>query len=683
MEKKKNKIIKILVPVFILILIAVGASYAYSNWSYIGGVNTISSQEVSIDLLESNSEIINITNAIPMTDEEGLAQTDSFAFAVTSKMSQEKVINYTVSMEKLTPDTGYTFLNDNKIKIYIEDFEGNEVLEPTLVSNLNNYELTKGFHDHDSSHVTVQNKYRLKVWIDQSAETDAQSWTPTTKIQYKFKLGVTAEDQQTVRHTVNVVVNNGTVSPSTKDVVDGDRAQFTLTPTNSTSDAVVSCTNSQTGTIRNNTLTVSNVTSDTTCTVTFSPASTVLYTDGTLIINEKASDRSTNITTHGAVTNEYTPLSNQNTYVLGSYTSQPWYSQRTSVTSVEIGQHIEPTNTKYWFYNLQKVTQGDCTNLDTKNVTNMQRMFYQAGYDSSVTSFTLTGLDNWDTSKTTDMNAMFYYAGKSATSWGVGNLSSWDTSNVTDMENMFDSAGRSATTWSIGNLSNWDTSKVTNMSSMFSQAGQSATTWSIGDLSSWDTSKVTNMSAMFSQTGYNATTFDIGDLSSWDTSSVTGMNAMFSSAGYSDTTWSIGNLSTWNTSKVTNMGSMFSSAGYNATTWSIGDLSSWDTSKVTNMSSMFREAGSNATTWNSIGSLKVYATNMYQMFYNCPKAKATLNIYSNPASGTSGYNQAFYSAATASGSLITVNYSSTTTNIDNIVATKSSSSNVVKGVQLD
>ena len=68
MEKKKNKIIKILVPVFILILIAVGASYAYSNWSYIGGVNTISSQEVSIDLLESNSEIINITNAIPMTD---------------------------------------------------------------------------------------------------------------------------------------------------------------------------------------------------------------------------------------------------------------------------------------------------------------------------------------------------------------------------------------------------------------------------------------------------------------------------------------------------------------------------------------------------------------------------------------------------------------------------------------
>ena len=87
MEQKKNKIIKVLIPIFILILIAVGASYAYSNWEYIGGVNTIRSQAISIDLLESNSEIINITNAIPMTDEEGLAQSDSFAFVWLTNVS--------------------------------------------------------------------------------------------------------------------------------------------------------------------------------------------------------------------------------------------------------------------------------------------------------------------------------------------------------------------------------------------------------------------------------------------------------------------------------------------------------------------------------------------------------------------------------------------------------------------
>ena len=101
------------------------------------------------------------------------------------------------------------------------------------------------------------------------------------------------------------------------------------------------------------------------------------------------------------------------------------------------------------------------------------------------------------------------------------------------------------------------------------------------------------------------------------------------------------------------------------------------------MYQMFYQAGYNATTWNSIGTLKVYATYIYKIFYNTKNAKATLNIYSNPSSGTSGYDGAFYNAATTAGSGITVNYSSATTNIDAIIATKSSNSNVVKGVQLD
>ena len=161
------------------------------------------------------------------------------------------------------------------------------------------------------------------------------------------------------------------------------------------------------------------------------------------------------------------------------------------------------------------------------------------------------------------------------------------------------------------------------------------------------------------------------------------MGEMFSSAGYSATTWSIGDLSNWDTSKVTDMSSMFSNAGCYASTFDIGNLSNWDTAKVTDMSYMFSYAGESATTWSSIGTLKVYATNIYRMFSHSSKAKATLNIYSNPASGNSGYNQAFQYAATASGALITVNYSSTTTNIDNIIATKTSASNVVKGSQLD
>ena len=358
-------------------------------------------------------------------------------------------------------------------------------------------------------------------------------------------------------------------------------------------------------------------------------------------------------------------------------------------------------------YNATTWSIGDLSNWDTSNVMDMSSMFYCAGY--SAATWDVGDLSRWDTSGVISMSQMFAYAGRSATSWSVGDLSRWDTSSVISMSSMFSSAGRAATTWNIGNLSRWDTSNVIGMGNMFNYAGYSATTWSIGDISRWNTSNVTSMINMFQYAGYSAPTFNIGDLSRWDTSNVTTMERMFANAwrnsttwdigdlsgwntsnvknmgymfyyaGFNTTTWDIGNLSRWDTSSVTNMTYMFHNSGRNATTWDIGDLSNWDTSSVTNMSNMFSNAGYNATTWNSIGTLKVYATNIQLMFLNCPKAKATLNIYSNPTS----YANAFNSSATVSGSGIIVNYSSATTNIDAIIATQIGNSNVVKGIQLD
>ena len=383
------------------------------------------------------------------------------------------------------------------------------------------------------------------------------------------------------------------------------------------------------------------------------PGATVLYTDGTLIINEPTSQRQANITKHGAVTNEYTEMKKDGTdiekYIFTSAADQPWNSEAASISKVEIGQKIFPTSTEYWFEGLTHMTQGDFTNLNTSRVTTFRSMFKNAGNDSSVTSFTLVGLDEWDVSNVMSISEMFYSSGYYATNWSVGNLSNWDTSNVVYMGSVFLWAGYNATTFNIGNLDNWNTKNVENMNNLFQDAGYNATKWNVGNLSNWDTSNVTNMCQLFFR------------------------------AGYSATTWNIGNLNNWDVSKVTNMEYMFDDAGRNATTWSIGNLSSWDTSKVTGMRNMFCGAGYNATTWNSIGTLKIYATDIQYMFNNCAKAKATINLYSNPQSGAPGYKGVFTDAATASGALITVNYKSTTTNIDAIIATKSSNGNVVKG----
>jgi len=310
----------------------------------------------------------------------------------------------------------------------------------------------------------------------------------------------------------------------------------------------------------------------------------------------------------------------------------------------------------------EDVTTKLCTYINDKPIVSMHYMFV----DSKTKNIDLS---SFDTSNVVNMDGMFDYV-KTLENL---DLSNFDTSNVTSMDFMFYHTGENTTTFNL-NVSKLDTSKVSSMRSMFLYAGYNATEWNIEGLPDWDTSNVVNMSSMFSSAGRNAMTFNL-DLSNWKVSNVVNMSGMFTSTGYSATDWSIGDLSNWDTSNVTDMGSMFSSAGFNATTWSIGDLSNWDTSNVTNMRSMFSNAGYNAATWNSIGTLKVYSTNIIDMFRKNPKVKVILDIYINPTS----YSATFYGAATAADSLITVNYKNDVTNIDNIIATKSSDSNVVKG----
>ena len=85
------------------------------------------------------------------------------------------------------------------------------------------------------------------------------------------------------------------------------------------------------------------------------PQKTILYTDGTLIINEKASNHDANVTEHGAVSKEYPGMESTGTdvekYIFTSEVQQPWNSDADSITKVEIGQKIYPTSTAYWFYN--------------------------------------------------------------------------------------------------------------------------------------------------------------------------------------------------------------------------------------------------------------------------------------------------------------------------------------------
>lgn len=212
---------------------------------------------------------------------------------------------------------------------------------------------------------------------------------------------------------------------------------------------------------------------------------TVLYPDGTLIINEKGIDQASNESRHGGTaTNVYAPFDPNGAtdvakYIFANATKRPWNSVRTSIKAVEVGSAIAPTSLAYWFQYMSNCENIDLTNVNTSNVTDMTSLFHGC---STVTSLDVT---HFDTSNVTNMRAMF----DACIALASLDVTHFNTSNVTNMIDMFYNCP------ALQNIDvgGFDTSNVTEMERMFSFC----TALTSLDLSNFNTSNVTNMTAMF------------------------------------------------------------------------------------------------------------------------------------------------------------------------------------------
>ena len=282
--------------------------------------------------------------------------------------------------------------------------------------------------------------------------------------------------------------------------------------------------------------------------------------------------------------------------------------------------------------------------------------FYKKENNKYISNLTQINFnDNFNTSNVTNMGYMFYVC-SSLTNL---DLSSFNTAKVTNMAGMFSNCS-SLTSLDLGSF---NTANVPNMGSMFFKCSSLTSL----DLSSFNTAKVTDMVAMFS----SCSSLTNLDLSSFNTANVTNMSSMFY---YCSSLTSL-DLSSFNTANVPNMGSMF----YHCSSLTSLDLSNFNTANVTSMWSMFQCCESlismDLSSFNTSN-----VTNMQSMFRECSSLTTTINIMN---ANVTAYSSMFSHAATANGSQITVNYiASASTLVDNMIATKSSNSNVVKGIQL-
>ncbi len=216
------------------------------------------------------------------------------------------------------------------------------------------------------------------------------------------------------------------------------------------------------------------------------------------------------------------------------YSWMVYFSDATSVVVDSSCKNYNGTTLSYLFCDCKKVEIiTGLNNLNTSNVTNMEKMFMGC--------YSLTSVD----------------------------VSAFNTSNVKNMDRMFFSCKGLTSI----DLSSFNTENVTNMYEMFSYCKG----LTFIDFSSFNTENVTTMQEMF----YDCTGLLSLDLSSFNTKKVTIMQRMFE--GCSSIT-SL-DLSTFNTANVTDMYNMFRDCT-NLKTIYISD--NWDVSNVTKSDYMFK-----------------------------------------------------------------------------------------------
>ncbi|MGM9878615.1 MAG: hypothetical protein ACI31R_01110 [Bacilli bacterium] len=199
---------KVMIPLIIVLLIlCAGVSFAIWNYSFLGEANKIETGEISLELLESNTDIISIENALPISDKEGKEQSETFNFAVITKASMNLSMPYELVIEKLETAEGYTALSDDEVKVYLEDYEGNTLVEPVKISELSDYVLYTDTNVHSKTVTKLTDKYKLRVWIDSDVEASKfydESADSVKTYQYKFKIGVMTERAKyQVRYNAN------------------------------------------------------------------------------------------------------------------------------------------------------------------------------------------------------------------------------------------------------------------------------------------------------------------------------------------------------------------------------------------------------------------------------------------------------------------------------------------------
>ncbi len=170
MTKEKNKIIMIIILVLISLIALVGSSYALLTKSFKSKKLSMEVGSLKIDFAEGNA--INMDNAAPMTDADGLKSTP-YTFTITN--SGDINAYYTVSNEEELANT----LDTSYLRMQLTGSDGyNSGIKTVKDLGTETYKLIDDTLLETGKSVT----YELRMWISQDAGNDIQDKVYKSKI---------------------------------------------------------------------------------------------------------------------------------------------------------------------------------------------------------------------------------------------------------------------------------------------------------------------------------------------------------------------------------------------------------------------------------------------------------------------------------------------------------------------
>lgn len=172
---QKNK--KLLLSVFLGVIVVIGVSYAWLQITLTGTKKVvIRSGNLSLNLDEDASEGISLTNAYPMTDQEGL-KTTSYDF--TLKNDGTIPNSYTIYLEDTTGEAEVKAFPVLKYDIKKTEYNADDSIKTAEVDTmqlLSAIKTTDGIVlDSGTLEVGEYSKYSFKLWMDYDANDDYQN----------------------------------------------------------------------------------------------------------------------------------------------------------------------------------------------------------------------------------------------------------------------------------------------------------------------------------------------------------------------------------------------------------------------------------------------------------------------------------------------------------------------------